>query len=140
MINCVWPLYRTWRFSHDFDLLSLAQTLPSKLLTFKLVDVLEPRYFFGEFCALPVGVPVADAGDLFLFKFRFDELLFRNRSLDFSGFSSFSLIWVRIPTSSSSTLWLIPTDVSIYLQSNDVAIDFPSEITNKTIISGRRNL
>lgn len=37
--------------------------------------------------------------------------------LDFSGFSSFSLICDRSPTSSSSTLWLMPTEVSMNLQS-----------------------
>jgi hypothetical protein len=73
-------------------LLSLAQTFPSKFLTLRLADVREPLYFFGEFWALPVGVPVPEAGDLFLFRFFFDELLLRNRSLDLSGFSNFKRI------------------------------------------------
>jgi hypothetical protein len=37
------------------------------------------------------------------------------------------LIWVRIPTKSSSTLWLRDAEVSVYLQSKDVAIDLASE-------------
>lgn len=95
-----------------------------------LILIYWPLYFFGEFCALPVGVAVPDPGDLFLFKFFFEELRFLNRSLLRSGFSNFNLICVRMPTSSSSTLWLIPTDVSMYLQSYDVAIDLPSATIN----------
>ena len=125
------PFYSTCRFSQDLDLLSLAHTFPSRLLTLRLADVLEPLYFFGEFWALPppVGVPVPDAGDLFLFKFRFELLLFLNRSLVFSGFSNLSRICVRTPTRSSSTLWLMPTEVSMYLQSNEVAMSLPSAIS-----------
>ena len=37
-----------------------------------------------------------------------------------------SWIWVSIPTSSSSTLWLMPGDVSIYLQPYLMAKDFPA--------------
>lgn len=48
-------------------------------------------------------------------------------NLDFSGFSSFNRIWDNSPTKSSSTLWLMPTDVSINLQSYAVAIAFPSK-------------
>lgn len=57
-------------------MLSLAHTFPSRLLTFRLADVLDPLYFLGEFWALPVGVPVAEAGDLFLARFFREELLF----------------------------------------------------------------
>lgn len=33
-----------------------------------------------------------------------------------------------MPTNNSSTLWLIPGEVSMYLQPNFVASDFPAEI------------
>lgn len=44
-------IYKTCRFSQLLDLESLAQTLPSNPLTFKLADVLLPRYFLGLLCA-----------------------------------------------------------------------------------------
>lgn len=46
--------------------------------------------------------------------------------LVFSGFSNFKRICDNKPTSNSSTLWLIPTDVSMNLQSYAVAIALPS--------------
>lgn len=52
---------------------------------------------------------------------------------DFSGFSSLSRICDSSPTSSSSTLWLIPTEVSINLQSYWVAICLPSAKLRKKI-------
>lgn len=52
-------------------------------------------------------------------------------NLDFSGFSSFNRIWDNSPTKSSSTLWLMPTDVSMNLQSYAVAIAFPSKHRKK---------
>lgn len=100
--------YRTCRFSQLFDLLSRAQTLSSKLRTFRLVLVRLPRYFLGELFS-----EHEPSGDLL----RFFRDLFRNISLVRSGFSSFRRICVRRPTSNSSTLWLIPTDVSMNLQS-----------------------
>lgn len=59
-------------------------------------------------------------------------------NLDFSGFSSFNRIWDKSPTKSSSTLWLMPTDVSMNLQSYAVAIAFPSEHPEKNA-SGIKN-
>lgn len=44
-----------------------------------------------------------------------------------SAFVSFNLIWFRIPTSSSSILWLIPTETSMYFALNVHAKHFPSE-------------
>lgn len=81
------------------------------------MDVLEPRY--------GLWAPAPPKGDLFLFFLR-EQLLFLNRSLARSGFSSLRRICVRMPTRSSSTLWLMPTEVSINLQSYDVAMFFPS--------------
>lgn len=49
-----------------------------------------------------------------------------NTNLDFSGFSNFNRICVSNPTNNSSTLWFMPTDVSINLQSYAVAVVFPS--------------
>jgi len=107
-ISTIFGFYRTCRFSQLFDLLSRAQTLSSKLRTFRLVLVRLPRYFLGELFS-----EHEPSGDLL----RFFRDLFRNISLVLSGFSSFRRICVRRPTSNSSTLWLIPTDVSINLQS-----------------------
>lgn len=49
-----------------------------------------------------------------------------------SGFC-FSLIWLRIPTNSSSTWWLSAADVSAYLQSYFRAVDLASVINKKTL-------
>lgn len=38
----------------------------------------------------------------------------------------FSRIWVSMPTSSSSTLWLMPTDISMYFTRNVQAKHLPS--------------
>lgn len=45
--------------------------------------------------------------------------------------SRFNRIWLRIPTRSSSTLWLIPTDISINFARYVQARHFPSEIQKK---------
>lgn len=107
-IENIYFLYRTWRFSQLLDLLSLAQTLPSKLRTLRLALVRLPRYFLGELFS-----EQEPKGDLLRF---FLDLL-RNRSRVLSGFSNFKRICVSKPTSSSSTLWLKPTEVSMNLQS-----------------------
>lgn len=56
----------------------------------------------------------------------YQRILWWQSYLDFSGFSNFKRIWDKSPTSNSSTLWLIPTEVSMNLQSYAVAMAFPS--------------
>jgi len=100
-------IYKTWRFSHDLDLLSFIHILfKISRAMFKDKDVLEPwsRKLF-EF--LPPLLPRRNC--------RFLSRLSRSR------------ICFSIPTSSSSTLCWIPLDVSMNLQSRDAARAFPSE-------------
>ena len=61
-------------------------------------------------------------------------LRLRKRLRACSGLDIFKRICLRIPTRSSSTLCWIPLDVSMYLQSNDTANDFPSEFIHKFMI------
>ena len=90
--NWLHNLYKTCRFSHDFELdLFIFHTFSSKFMT------LNPPPFPG-FPLWP----------------------------DASSLSSWSCICASIPTRSSSTLWLIPGDVSIYLHPYFTANDLPT--------------
>ena len=115
--SCLFLFYSTCRFSQLLDLLSRAQTLPRRFRTLRLALVRLPRYFFGELFSEqePRGERL---------RLRRERRLKRSRLR--SGFSSFRRIWVSRPTRSSSTLWFMPTDVSMNLQSYDIAIILPS--------------
>lgn len=103
-------VYKTCRFSQLLLLESLCQTRLSKPLTLRDVVVLEPLQGLLPCLKLP---PV--------FRPWCRRLAARG-----SGCSCFSRICVKMPTNSSSTLWLIATEVSIYLQSQEVAMHLPS--------------
>lgn len=106
-------VHNTCRFSHDFDLEFIDQTLLRIFLTRRLADVRDPRQSLGA--QFP-------SGDLL----RFFALYWSLGMLGSGGLSSFKRICVKMPTRSSSTLWLMPTEVSMNLQSYDVAILLPS--------------
>lgn len=55
-------------------------------------------------------------------------------SLSRWAFANFNLIWLRIPTRSSSTLWLIPTEISINFARYVQAIHLPSETRKEQIL------
>ena len=107
--------YRTWRFPLDFDLESFVfHTLCKRSKTFcpppfflPLPPEILPLFF-------PLPLPSTD-------------------SLTPSRVLSLSWIWVSIPTKSSSTLWFIPGDVSIYLQPYLTAKEFPAEKEKKNL-------
>lgn len=113
-VSVVLWFYKTCKFSHDFDFEFMDQTLLRIFRTRRLADVLEPRYKRGAQLL---------KGD----RLRFFALYWSLGILGSGGLSNFRRICVKMPTNSSSTLWLIPTEVSINLQSYDVAIFVPSE-------------
>lgn len=83
--------HRTCRFSQDLDLELMDHTLLRILRTRRLAEVREPRYTRGP--QLPNGE-----------RLRFFTLNWSLGMLGSGGLSSFKRIWVRMPTSSSSTL------------------------------------
>lgn len=137
--QCV--LYKTCSFSQLLAFESLARTLSNSVFILNDADVFDPRYIFRlEWVSrrelvldiMSVGSRWVQSAtttaailpsDFLLEKLRFLKML-----RDFSGSLSLSLIWVSKPTSSSSTLWLMATDVSMYLQSYWVAADLASSV------------
>lgn len=115
--------------SIDFEIRKAFETPVSHWIILQRTFKLSQDFVFrSHFCRIRSISPLA-----LLVNFMDLAIIFFMVVCVVSGCALFSRIWVTIPTSSSSTLWLNPTDVSMYFISSLSAMLRPSAINIKTV-------